>query len=316
MIWTNVTRVYTVVVTSGSESVSASVTVTVFPRLYVTVTANPYTILPGGSSQLNAQATGGTGSYTYSWTSSPAGFTSNLQNPVVSPMITTTYTVTVVSGTQSRTRSVTVTVAGGGGLRVRAWAKPSHIERGDRSHLYCRASGGSGNYTYSWTSNPAGFTSNQQNPYVKPYVTTKYTVLVTSGNKTGTASVTVYVEDDDDDDGSLANSLEPANESLGEIPWNQELTPKITKVESVNPVEMVASPNPTPGLFKLLVRGEITGTAAVTILDIRGKIVRKEMVAGSELHNRSFDLSTYPKGLYIISIQSENLQKTIKIVLQ
>ena len=35
---------------------------------------------------------------TYSWTSSPAGFTSTIANPIVSPLVATTYTVTVTDG--------------------------------------------------------------------------------------------------------------------------------------------------------------------------------------------------------------------------
>lgn len=143
---------------------------TVMP-LAVSATANPTTILLGTSSQLGATASGGTGTYTYSWTSVPAGFTSALQNPVVSPTVTTQYIVTVNDGAGTSQGNVTVTVTIPAPLAVIATATPSSITSGGTSQLNASASGGSGAYTYSWTSVPSGFTSVQQNPLVSPVVT-------------------------------------------------------------------------------------------------------------------------------------------------
>ncbi len=74
------------------------------------VTADPETICLGETSQLNANASGGTENYTYSWTSDPEGFTSDEQNPVVSPDVTTTYYVEVSDGEQVVNGEITVTV--------------------------------------------------------------------------------------------------------------------------------------------------------------------------------------------------------------
>jgi hypothetical protein len=74
-----------------------------------TASATPTDVCLGSSSTLNAVASGGTG-YTYTWASSPAGFTSTIQNPVVTPSVTTTYTVTVTSGTSTVTANATVVV--------------------------------------------------------------------------------------------------------------------------------------------------------------------------------------------------------------
>jgi subtilisin-like proprotein convertase family protein len=48
-------------------------------------------------------------------------------------------------------------------------------------------------FSYAWSSNPAGFSSSQQNPVVNPVTTTSYSVLVTSQNTgcMGTAAVTI-----------------------------------------------------------------------------------------------------------------------------
>jgi hypothetical protein len=75
------------------------------------VTANPMVIPQGDNSQLNAEASGGNGSFTYNW--SPASSLSNasIHNPTASPMVTTTYTCTATSAAGStESGSCTVTV--------------------------------------------------------------------------------------------------------------------------------------------------------------------------------------------------------------
>jgi len=72
-------------------------------------------------------------------------------------------------------------------------ASPDHICLGDSSHLFALAMGGTGNYTYSWTSYPEGFISNLPNPWVSSIDTTIYICQVTSGNDTITDSVSVFV---------------------------------------------------------------------------------------------------------------------------
>lgn len=53
------------------------------------------TICSGTCTTLNGSVSGGTPNYIYSWTSSPAGFTSNDSITTVCPDTTTTYTLTV-----------------------------------------------------------------------------------------------------------------------------------------------------------------------------------------------------------------------------
>jgi hypothetical protein len=160
--------------------------------LAVVATANPTSIPLGATSQLNATASGGTGTYTYSWTSVPAGFTSALQNPVVSPTVTTQYIVTVNDGAGTSQGNVTVTVTAVP-LSATASATPSVICAGQSSQLYVVPAGGSGTYTYSWTSIPAGFTSNLQNPVVTPAVATQYFAHVSDGALSVDAPASVAV---------------------------------------------------------------------------------------------------------------------------
>jgi PKD repeat protein len=77
---------------------------------YQTTTPNP--ICLGDSSQLNAHIfVESTGTYTYSWSSNPPGFTSNLQTPPpVSPTQTTIYKLNVSDGIQYSTHQLPLIV--------------------------------------------------------------------------------------------------------------------------------------------------------------------------------------------------------------
>ena len=245
-------------------------------NLAVDPTVEPEEICLGETAQLTANASGGSGAYIYSWTSNPPGFTSNKANPVVSPVVTTTYIVEVYDGTDTVVDSVTLivndppevfagedqfiplgtstviadaTVSGVGPftytwepadklvdpnvlnpvtvalfenttftltvedgntcsssdtvtiyvsldpLVADPYVEPSEICLGDSAQLFAGAEGGMGTYTYSWTSDPAGFTSSEENPWVSPPVTTTYTVEVSDGYTTTLGSVTLIVHD-------------------------------------------------------------------------------------------------------------------------
>lgn len=82
----------------------------VYDVLTVSASANPPDICIENSAQLLANPVGGTGNFSYSWTSDPAGFSSNLQNPFVSPATATTYHVVVYDGMAEASDSVIVTV--------------------------------------------------------------------------------------------------------------------------------------------------------------------------------------------------------------
>ena len=88
----------------------------------------------------------------------------------------------------------TFTIEYNGDLSVNPAAVPARICSGNSTQLYANATGGSGTYSYSWTSDPAGFTSLLANPAVSPSVTTRYTVVVNDGTNTISGNVTVTVD--------------------------------------------------------------------------------------------------------------------------
>ncbi|MEI7727769.1 MAG: T9SS type A sorting domain-containing protein, partial [Bacteroidota bacterium] len=74
---------------------NATITVMASLALSVYVSATPSAVCTGSSTQLQAMASGGTGPYTYAWTSNPAGFSSALPNPTATPVANTWYICTV-----------------------------------------------------------------------------------------------------------------------------------------------------------------------------------------------------------------------------
>ncbi|MFW5872882.1 MAG: hypothetical protein ACOCVN_02735, partial [bacterium] len=80
---TATTHTYTLTISDGNFSTScetsATVDVIVNERPEVAPTVDP--VCEGGTATLNANPSGGSGNYSFSWTSNPAGFTSTDENP-------------------------------------------------------------------------------------------------------------------------------------------------------------------------------------------------------------------------------------------
>ncbi len=97
-------------VTVMDKDTGQSDTIKILPFLRVAITTDKYSICNGESLQLTAIPEGGTGTYQYSWSSDPSGFSSSISNPVVSPDTSTNYTVSVNDGENTVNKSVTITV--------------------------------------------------------------------------------------------------------------------------------------------------------------------------------------------------------------
>jgi hypothetical protein len=187
--------------TAGSKTVSASYTdgrgcTATIPTAY-SVTVNPLPAAIAGTSKvvcinsstvIGAPAVAGS---TYSWTSDPAGFTSPLANPTVSPLVNTTYTVTETNTATGCTNSHSVL--------VKVTSPPAAIAGASRticmfSSTTIGAAAVAGSI-YSWSSVPVGFASSLANPTITPSVNTTYMVrqtAITTGCS-NTNSVTINV---------------------------------------------------------------------------------------------------------------------------
>jgi len=145
---------------------------------------NNQIINTGGQTSLNGTGSGGSGNYNYQW--SPAEFLLNpgFQNPVTTALNETQVFSVIVTDEQtgcvSQPDQVAVFVSGGN-FSLNVFADLYSVCRGESVTLFALPSGGSGNFTYVWQSNPPGFVSSQFNPVVSPQQTTTYYVMVSDG---------------------------------------------------------------------------------------------------------------------------------------
>jgi len=150
---------------------------------------------PGEMTQLTSTltSTGSTG-LVYEWSPVEGLDNPNIANPVASPDKTTIYTLTVRSSEGcTASSSVLVRVNSGILIDVNITADDDTICLGQITQLFAEATGGSGVFTYSWTSNPSGFTSDQSNPYINPEEDTWYFLTVSDGSETVSDSIFIQV---------------------------------------------------------------------------------------------------------------------------
>lgn len=190
------TNTYNVVLTVTSNNGCTSSQV--FPTLIKptpNVSAGSDVSIPyGTNTQLTGSASGGSGTHTYLWQPSDKVVNSAILNPMtilLASSVDFTLTATDQNGCQ-KSDDMTVTITGG---PLSAVINPSlnQICFGGSTLLNAVTSGGSGTYTYTWTSNPPGFTSNIEDPTVSPTVTTTYMLSIFDNFNTINAQTTITV---------------------------------------------------------------------------------------------------------------------------
>jgi hypothetical protein len=240
------------------------------------------TLIAGTGSHL----TGGTKYVTQNSASNsnPATWTFEWTAPAAGTGDVTFYGAFAVSKSSTKTSSLTVAENAVIPLIVEVSADPMTIDPGDSTHLNATPSGGNGNYTYIWTSSPAGFSSDQKSPWSKPVVNTQYTVTVSDGSGTAQASVDVTVTTvgmaDPDKSGSLT-----------------------------------VSPNPSDGRFRIAASLELMGEAQVRIFNLQGgEIWTRPLEGTAGQFVTEADLTRFPDGIYLVTIAGEKQSVSVKII--
>ncbi|MDP1623730.1 MAG: choice-of-anchor L domain-containing protein [Bacteroidales bacterium] len=326
-------------------------------------------IANGTSTTLHGTASGGYGNYGYAWTSNPPGFNSTLPEPSTGNMSNTIIYILRVtdlaSGCVSLPSQVIVTVEGGP-LSINPVSEPNAVCLGDTAQLYALSGGGSGLYTYSWSSTPAGFTSSTANPLVAPTVSTNYSLTVNDGfnQLTGATNVVVYplpeiylgpadstvciydtVRLDAGNPGSTylwstgskSRYLTTSTTGIGfdvqsyhVVVTNQngcknKASIKITFSfndcvgieEHSRNLNFSIYPNPAHGSFRLIIRNPGNAVSIELI-----NMVGSKMLTGSlnrsdhPAMEKEFDVSSLPRGVYILRVRGQKFTGAVKLVLR
>ena len=180
----NTPGVYNVTLTATNANGSNTAILT----NYIVVNSIPFadagnntTICAGNTTVLNAS--GGT---TYSWTPATGLSSTNIQNPIANPTVTTIYTVMVTNNGCSKTDAVTISLT----TPPTANAGPD-LNLCTGSNVTINASGGT---TYSWTPAQGLSSTTSANPVVTITTTTTYTLYVSNGACSDADAVTVTVK--------------------------------------------------------------------------------------------------------------------------
>lgn len=261
--------------------------------LHLNATATPSAICAGQTSQLSANASGGSGSYTYSWSSDPAGFTSTVQNPVVTPTGTTKYIVTINDGSATRTDTTEVTVN----------PEPTAFAGDDVTYantiplfvVYGQAT----NYSHTqWLTSGDGTFNNDTllNCLYTPGTTDRShggVILTLRASPIGTCTTT-------------------ASSDLHVI-----LTFPVGIDAQTEAFSVSLTPNPSSGIFSLKVLGVRDQEFGFTVTDLNGKTVYQEKGrSASGECVRTIDLSSSPKGIYMLKVQVGTQIKTEKMMIR
>ncbi len=174
------TTTYTLEISDGFTVLTEELTVTVHPVPEADAGPNQ-TIEIGTSTTLDGSGSGGTGTYTFHWEPASLLVQNDIPNPQTLPLtepVLFTLIITDENGCESESDNVLINTEGSS-LSALPLADPPAICAGEQVLVTANATGGGGEYTYAWTSDPPGFFSDQPSFTVVPEVSTRYDLLLT-----------------------------------------------------------------------------------------------------------------------------------------
>lgn len=291
------------------------------------------TVYPGSPAKscttLTATASGGSGTYGYLW--SNGATTPSIQ---VCPNATTTYTVTVTAGGTCRATDAVVVNALPCANLV-ANAGPDKKVYPAYTPAACvvvtgAATGGTGLYSYNWSTGAASLAIN-----ACPSTTTTYGLTVTDINSGCTASDQVVVTPVNISCAankvrvcqygvsrcvltSQVPAILNAGGTLGNCGSSKTEDEFGDEAEGMLGATLQAAPNPATGATTLMVSLPEAGHVQIALYDINGREVKRilntQQLAGN--FEAAVDVSDLVPGLYIVRMQQGETTLTEKLMVQ
>jgi hypothetical protein len=261
--------------------------------LSAVVTASPNPVCIGDSTQLTALAYGGSGTYSFSWTSDPPGFNSTVQNPKAAPTVDTKYYVTTNDGTTSRLDSVTVIVT----------LRPTVSAGNDKTVCWyvteVELNGSASNYNQiGWVSSGTGTFSNVTSPASIYYPSLNDKIA-------GSVDLRLVATSQAPCTGNVADTVHVVFDVCASVPGQTSQEPAL-----------MIQPNPAHGSVTISIRG-VNEPSTLTITSMEGKTMLSENIEGSaSTVLKQMDLSGYAKGVYFVQLRSGKKVLTEKMIVQ
>ncbi|MBE0647955.1 MAG: T9SS type A sorting domain-containing protein [Bacteroidales bacterium] len=233
--------------------------------------------------QLYALGYGGSGSYTYAWTSIPAGFTSTLQNPEVIPTDTTQYICATSDGIETRHDTTLVKVVyppeafSGNDTVICSW-QPSVDLVGFAAHYR----------TFVWGSFGDGTFSN-----IYELETTYY-----PGNNdklNGGTDIVMVVFAEAPCAGKIMDTLHLTIDACTGV-----------AEQAADAIRLAIRPNPARERATLTISASVTTSGLLTITGMDGRTVQQSSLAIDAGRNEFIlDLNGVIRGIYIVQLKTE-----------
>ena len=305
----------------------------------------------GFSAQLESLVSGGTGTYTYQWSSEPAGFYSEEPNPIIFPEVNTNYFLTVNDGIVSVESSVYVNVLETphvdlGGDQIVCGENSIDLDAGNQGDSYLWSTDetsqtitatGDGNTLFWVQVTNANNCSTRDTIYINfaelPYINLGNDTLICGGEtltlnagnqgaqyiwSTGTNEQT-YIAD------TLGFGLGVQNISVevtSEVGCKNDAGISVefidcASINEITGVEFSIYPVPTEGLVNIKFSGNTNHPLEVRVYDLSGKevfIISDIAVSGVTI--KRADLSGLAKGAYTIIVSDGRSKIADKILIK
>ncbi len=320
--------------------------------LQVSATASWLEICSGDETQLTVETSGGSGTFTYHWTSIPEGFESNEESPTVFPEVNTQYIVSVNDGPVTLSDTVEITVysvpeVNLGDDQVLCGENEYELDAGNPGAIYLWSTGetsqtitvnGEGENAY-WVE-----VTNETSCTASDTVTINFATLpvvelgadtiichnsvmtLNAGNpgatylwSTGEMTQTITVNAEDYEYGSHVFSVLVTSEAGCEN--DGEITVEIKDCTSIDEnsqlVDISVFPNPSNGIVNVDLHVRSAQLVSVRVMNLTGQIVyQSNDINILKEYNLQIDLSQFSSGVYNIFVLGETGITEKKVVIR